>query len=317
MSLKIAIAGTTAIETPPKGYGGIELLVYGLVRELEKLGHRVTLYAKEGSYEPNGGLVVCGSESDIAKQLFEDRDSYDIIHDWSHTKLASRLLGRMGYRVFSTPFWTDERGFNPIYPSKAVAYAFGSISPIVYPGIPVEGYELVEDKEDYYIYFGRIAPIKGVDRTIFLARKAGVRLKVVGHVGWGAYDKVYIQYIKSLCRDGIEWVGEVSHEEKLELLGHAKAMIFTPLWLESYGITVTESLLLGTPVIVSGVGGHLEQVIHGVCGYHLTRPDEIYDAIRVVERLDYRKVRERGLYFSSERMTRDYLKIYGEKYDLL
>jgi len=153
-------------------------------------------------------------------------------------------------------------------------------------------------------------PIKGVDKTIMLAKKAGIKLKVIGHAGWAAYDRSYVEYIKSLCRDKIEWVGEVSHEEKVDLLGHAKAMIFTPEWMESFGITVVESMLVGTPVICSGHGGHMELVVHGVSGYHLARPEDIHEAVKAVESLRPRKVRERGLYFNSRRMAEDYLKFY-------
>ena len=310
MKLKILVISATAIPTPPPkyGYGGIELLVYYLVRELERMGHKVTLAAAPGSYKPNGGLIESYMEPELSRQI--NPDDFDVIHDWSHSKIAQQF---MHPRIYSTPFWTDARGVNPIYPSRAVANAFGEPhAPVVYPGIDVEKYPLIEDKEDYFVYFGRIAPIKGVSRTIMLAKKAGIRLKVVGHTGWGAYDKKYVEYIKSLCRDNIEWVGEVSHQEKIELLGRAKAMIFTPEWMESFGITVVESMLVGTPVICSGHGGHMELVVHGVSGYHLARADEIHDAIKAVESLSPRKVRERGLYFNSRRMAEDYLKFYTQ-----
>jgi len=305
--MKILVISPTAIRTPPQGYGGVELLTYCLVKELERMGHRVTLAAAPGSYKPNGGLIEAYSEDEFAKLI--DPYDFDVIHDWTHTKIAKQFIHP---KIFSTPFWTDEKGLNPIYPSRAVAHAFGEpYGIVVYPGIEVEKYPLIESREDYLIYFGRIAPIKGVEKTIMLAKKAGVRLKVVGHAGWAAYDRRYVDMIRSMCTGKIEWIGEVSQKEKIDLLGHAKAMIFTPTWLESFGLVVTESMLLGTPVICGGIGGHVEQIIHGVSGYYLSSPNEIFDAIKVVEELDPKKVRERGLYFNSRRMAEDYLKVYG------
>ena len=145
--MKILVISTTLLKTPPEGYGGIEVLVYYLVRELEKLGHKVTLAAAHGSYEPNNGLIEASRENEIANLI--DPDDYDVIHDWSHSKVSSKLLHP---KVFSTPFWTDAKGANPIYPTKAVAHVFGEPNaPVVYPGISVEKYPLIEDKEDSFI----------------------------------------------------------------------------------------------------------------------------------------------------------------------
>jgi glycosyltransferase involved in cell wall biosynthesis len=308
--MKIAVLSPTVIETPPKEYGGIELLVGELVKELEKLNHEVTLFAKSGSYIPNGGLVECNSEEECSEKAF--KDNFDIIHDWTHKK-TSMNFSYFSNKIFSTPFYTDVKGLNPIYPSKIVANSFGENGPVVYPGIDISKYSFRKDKEDYFIYFGRIAPIKGVHIVITIAKRIGINLKIAGHEGFFAYDKEYIKMIKEMCSGKIEYIGSVSFNEKIDLLSHAKGFLFYPLWLESFGITVVESLLCGTPIITRNFGGPAEQVEHEVSGYLCSSPNEMEEYIKKIDNILPENCRKRGEYFSSERMALDYLKIYGEK----
>ncbi len=43
--VKLAIVSTPFLPVPPRGYGGTELVIHELVRELEQRGHAVTLFA--------------------------------------------------------------------------------------------------------------------------------------------------------------------------------------------------------------------------------------------------------------------------------
>ena len=54
--LNIALIAPPWYPLPPRGYGGVELVVTLLARELRRQGHRVTLFGAEGS-EP--GITVC------------------------------------------------------------------------------------------------------------------------------------------------------------------------------------------------------------------------------------------------------------------
>jgi len=54
-SLRIALVAPPWFAVPPVGYGGIELVVYLLARELKARGHDVTVFASHGS---DGGLGV-------------------------------------------------------------------------------------------------------------------------------------------------------------------------------------------------------------------------------------------------------------------
>ena len=306
--MRIGVISTSLLPTPPKGYGGIERLVAYLVRGLEELGHKVRLYAAEGTdLVPSLGLVTKASEEELSLEAIRDLDcgNTDIILDWSHTKYTSRL-GTHNDRVISQVFWTDAKGSNPVYPSRAVQSAFGGDGCVIYPGIDLSQYRIGE-KEDYFLYFGRIIPEKGVERVISVARMAGIRLIVAGHTGEMAYDKEYVSMIRSMCNGRIEFVGDVTEDEKLDLLSHAKALLYWGRWLESFGIFIVEALASGTPCIISSsAGGPAEQVKHGLNGFLCGDISDFLDAIGNVDKIDPVKCVESARYFSYKRMSKDW-----------
>ena len=64
----------------------------------------------------------------------------------------------------------------------------------------------------------------------------------------------------------IEYVGEVSHGEKVELLQHARATLFPIEWEEPFGLVMIESMACGTPVIATRWGAVPEVIEHGRSG---------------------------------------------------
>src|SRR5207237_7867094 len=74
------------------------------------------------------------------------------------------------------------------------------------------------------------------------------------------------QYVKPHLSSSIEYVGEVSHGEKVELLQHARATLFPIEWEEPFGLVMIESMACGTPVIAARWGAVPEVVEHGRSG---------------------------------------------------
>jgi glycosyltransferase involved in cell wall biosynthesis len=91
--MRIALVAPLAEAVPPKLYGGTERVVSWLAEELVKLGHRVTLFASNGS-ETAGKLAVCapqslslagirdhlGSTLAMLREVRRRADQFDIIH---------------------------------------------------------------------------------------------------------------------------------------------------------------------------------------------------------------------------------------------
>ena len=76
-------------------------------------------------------------------------------------------------------------------------------------------------RPSYFAFLGRIAPEKGVDRAIQIARQRGVPLKIAAKVD--RVDRDYFEEkIKPLI-DGahVEYIGEITDGEKSEFLSGA------------------------------------------------------------------------------------------------
>jgi glycosyltransferase involved in cell wall biosynthesis len=110
----------------------------------------------------------------------------------------------------------------------------------------------------------------------------------------------------------IEYVGEVGMEEKVELLGKSRAMLFPVQWDEPFGLVMIEAMACGAPVLAMP-GGSVDEVIkEGVSGNVRKTTAELAECAR---NLNIPASIVRGSMeesFSVERMTQEYIRLYSE-----
>ena len=82
----------------------------------------------------------------------------------------------------------------------------------------------------------------------------------------------------------VELYENVTHEEKIELLGRACAMVFPIRWPEPFGLVMIEAMACGTPVITTNWGAAPELVDDGVTGFRRDGEDDLVEMIGHVER---------------------------------
>ncbi len=121
----------------------------------------------------------------------------------------------------------------------------------------------------YFIYFGRLAPEKGVGTLIRAAAKVGVPLKIVGT------GPVELE-LKSLAQQvggEIEFLGYRSGSELHDLVRGARAVVLPSEWYENAPMSILESYALGKPVIGARIGGIPEMVVEGETGWTFESKD--------------------------------------------
>src|SRR5438034_6324312 len=160
-------------------------------------------------------------------------------------------------------------------------------------------------------------PEKGAHRAVAVAREAGVPLKLAGKKREPAEELYFHEYVEPHLRDGqIEYLGEVSHGEKVELLQHARATLFPIEWEEPFGLVMIESMACGTPVIATRWGAVPEVIEHGRSGIIVDDWRLVPAAIEEADQLDpvelRRTVEQR---FSPDRMVEDYLRAFRAAID--
>lgn len=114
---------------------------------------------------------------------------------------------------------------------------------------------------DYFLFFGRLAPEKGIGTLIRAAIASGVRLKVAGT---GPLE----DELKSLAQgNDIEFLGFRSGEDLWSLVRGSKAVVLPSEWYENSPMSILESYAHGKPVIGARIGGIPEMIQEGCTGW--------------------------------------------------
>lgn len=170
----------------------------------------------------------------------------------------------------------------------------------------------------YYLAGGRLARPKHIDLIVRACQELRVPLKVFGRDFAGYEQELKIQNAKIKVADQnakIQFVGEVTDEEKFELMRGAKAFIFASED-EDFGITPVEAMAAGTPVIAYRSGGVQESVIDGKTGIFFDKltVGSLVGAIKQLSNTTIRPVDciKQAKKFSKERFQREVEKFVLE-----
>jgi glycosyltransferase involved in cell wall biosynthesis len=338
--MRIAQIAPLMESVPPKLYGGTERIVSYLTEELVKLGHDVTLFAS-GDSVTSANLVSCVPSAlrldpkvcDVIPyyMLMLDRvrrqaHQFDILHfhmDYLHFPLfrdmSSRILTTLHGRQDlpdNKPIYVgfDEMRLISISDSQRIPIPNANFAATIYHGLP--GTDLKPalcPQGGYLAFLGRIAPEKGPETAIQIARSAGFPLKIAAKI-----DRVDEQYFREriaplLDQPGIEFIGEINEHQKANFPGQASGLLFPIDWPEPFGLVMIEAMACGTPVLAFNRGSVSEIVEDGKTGIVVQSKDEAVKRLPHLLALDGGRVRhEFERRFSAQRMGRDHVRLYQE-----
>ena len=340
--MKIAQITSVYLSVPPRSHGGTELVVYHLTEGLAARGHSVELFASGDSRVscPVNSVVPVatsydpGTTSYIDKEmetrntfnLYRQAHRFDIIHGhWpclaayfsSYTRTPTVLTYAYIEKHLHDYYCGHFPNVNPVCVSHAQARALGDGGMhVVYNGVDVEGLPFNPSPEDFLVIVGRIVPNKGIAEAIKLARAAGERLVIVGHVPpqipWSVdyYEKQVRPFIDG---DQIKHIPELPNAEVAKLVSRAKAFLFPLQWDEPFGLAVVEAMAAGTPVITYPRGSMPELVRDGETGFLVDNDNAALDAIKRVHQIDRVACRSwvAGK-FTIDNMVSGYERVYND-----
>ena len=337
--MRVAVVAPVWFAVPPTGYGGIELVVSLLADGLVEAGHDVTLFASGGS-RTKAALVSPMSEPPDPRELgnawydgyhalaaYLQVSGYDVVSD--HAGIVGPICGALlpaGPPVAHTLHgpWTEHN--RPLYSLVSRHVHLVAISDAqraanldvpyagtVHNGIELAKYPFRAEKERSLVYIGRANPDKGPKEAIAIARRAGLPLHMILKRGEPNEREYFVHEIEPELASDVHLYENVTHDEKVDLLGRACAMVFPIRWPEPFGLVMVEAMACGTPVVTTNWGAAPELVEDGVTGFRRDGEDDLVEMIGRVDTLDpaacRRRVEDR---FSGEAMVEGYEKIFRQ-----
>lgn len=188
-------------------------------------------------------------------------------------------------------------------------------SVVIYPPVEIiKGASLMRSRigkeAGYFLAGGRLARPKRIDLAIKSANNLKINLKVFGKEFAG-----YGKELRKMAGSTIEFLGEVSDEERWKLMAKAKAFIF-PAEEEDFGITPVEAMGVGTPVIAYRSGGVTESVVEGKTGIFFDEPtaESLSSAIKNFEKIKFKPEDciNQAKKFSKERFKKEMLQFVNQ-----
>ena len=334
--MRIAQLAPLQESVPPAKYGGTERVVSVLTEELVRRGHAVTLFATGDSttaarlvpvvpqaLRPLGVPDYLPATMLSLGQVFERAAEFDVIH--AHVDVPALPFARL----VTTPVLLTMHGrldlawLRPLFD----AYRDANLVSVsdnqrrllprwnwlgsVYNGINLPDYNFHARPGVYLAFLGRLAPDKGVEDAIAVARMTGLPLKLAAKID--PIDRAYYeQRIAPLLADPqFTYVGEVDQRTKDAFLGGALALLFPIRWPEPFGLVMAEALATGTPVIAGRFGSVPEVIEDGVTGFICDSVEEMALAVERVGELDRAACRKAALErFSAAQMASGYEALY-------
>lgn len=343
--MRIAVVAPLFETVPPTKYGGTERVVHFIVEGLVRLGHTVTLYAAGGS-QTSARLVECSpycfrelgirdfseeSEQAYLAQLqlaLSSKHDHDVVH--VHQGTYQYQLPVLEANRVSPVVWTDHNaidtgdkpeifdamaklgiGLTGLSDSHRNTVPDANWLATIHHGLPANMLRPSESAPSYLAFLGRISPEKGITTAVRISEAGGHELKVAAKV-----DQVNLAFYENevkplFAQSNVDFIGEISEEEKGPFLSKAKALVFPIRWKEPFGLVMIEAMACGCPTIAFRMGSVAEIIEHGVTGFVVDTEEEAIEALRHIERLDRKRIRQRfEERFTATTMAQKYVEVY-------
>ncbi|MEK7680876.1 MAG: glycosyltransferase [Patescibacteria group bacterium] len=224
-------------------------------------------------------------------------DNYSYISDLKKSRLVKWFLPFFIHRLRLWDRMSVDRVDHFIANSKTVRQRINKYyrreSDVIYPPVELKSCSL-QKPADYFATGGRLVSYKKFDLIVKTFNRLKWPLKIFG-IG------PEMNGLKNIAKNNIEFLGQISEDDKMSLLSRARAFIHPQL--EDFGITAIEAMACGRPVIAYSQGGALETVIPNETGvfFHKQTWESLLDKLMNFnyENWDSEKIHEHAMKFEA------------------
>lgn len=163
-----------------------------------------------------------------------------------------------------------------------------------------------ENKDDYFLYFGRITEQKGIHLAVQATRAAGRKLIIAGP---GSLESIGYTTVP----DHVEFVGVCDVWQRRRLMSQARAILGPTYYVEPFGNMVAEGYMSGTPAITTDWGGFTETVVQGHTGFRCREFKEFVDAINRIDEIRPQDCRQHAMLNYEDQVVHEQHHAYLQK----
>lgn len=174
---------------------------------------------------------------------------------------------------------------------------------VVKPNFVIDrGYN--KEREDYVVFVGRLSREKGLFTMLDGWRRLSHIPLVI--IGGGPLHGELLTFIDKENLPHVKLMGRLPNSDALEIIRHARFLIFPSEWYETFGRVVIEAYSMGLPVIASRIGAVTELIHDNGTGLLF----DVGDPSDLAEKVDWLWTHPK----ESTQMGKDARKEYEDKY---
>lgn len=323
--------------------GGLEAHTAQACRALAERGHRVRLFAKQGSHVPHPGVEVVPMLEEsfvwhpgvLADELAIDEAtrrscelaaSSDVVlnntlNPVPYTALPQAAMLTVLHTpatleritaVVGQPAWRPGARHAWVSVSNANAAGWRDLLPVpvqvVHNGIDLARWPASTAAQHGLVWSARITPEKGLHEALDAIAGTSHDLTIAGPISDPAYFAAEIAPRLARLDGQARHVGHLDHARLAALLRRSAVFVCTPMWDEPFGLVALEAMASGTPVAALARGA-LPELLGATGGVCVGSSSDLAAGIESAARLPRPGVRQRAERFTMDAMVDSYERI--------
>lgn len=180
-------------------------------------------------------------------------------------------------------------------------------------------FEYSNQKDDYYLYIGRIIQRKGIATAVKTCNAIGKKLIIAGQGGKVDARGRLIGEDITLDPGTWEYIGYADFEKRKRLMSQATATFVPTEYLEPFAGVHIESMLSGTPAITTNFGvfsDTIPNVLQGIVGWRCNTLKDFVEAAKAAANVDHAAIRKYAERFLMDNVKHEFKRWFDDLHNL-